>query len=593
MRHTPILAALALLLGCATAPPTQPPLEDASAGLEALSEAFWEESMRHSPTWATHLGDRRYDGLLDDNSQAERDRHLSATRDFLRTLDGLDASQWLPEEQITADVLRFALETDLASEVCQSHRWRVDQLAGPQVRLPQLAQSHTIRTPAEAWTLVSRYRQTSAHLQTHVAHLRSGLAQGYVAPRINVERVIRQLDAQLSVPPSESPYAQLARRQVDERGLRDEALVGPEGRGWREAVRAAIEESVYPGLATYRAFLKAELLPEAREAVGVSEIPEGARCYAARIRQSTGLSKGADEIHALGLAEVARIEGELLALIGQEGGEGIEVYLQGLGGQEGQHTTDPAELVRVNEALVARARSRLSEAFGRLPGTPLEVKAIEAFRARDAPAAYYHSAPAGGARPAIYYINTHRPETRPLYTMAALAFHEAVPGHHLQIALANENAALPRFQREIGQTAFVEGWALYSEGLAWELGLYETREERLGALSYEMWRAVRLVVDTGVHARGWSRQRALRYLMAHTGKYEEEAANEIDRTITWPGQALAYKIGQMEIQALRAEAEAALGARFDLKAFHDEVLCHGAVPLTTLRRLIEAWIVSV
>jgi uncharacterized protein (DUF885 family) len=220
------------------------------------------------------------------------------------------------------------------------------------------------------------------------------------------------------------------------------------------------------------------------------------------------------------------------------------------------------------------------------------VKAIEDFRDKDAPAAYYYSAPDDDSRPAYYYVNTYQPETRLLYKMAALAFHEAVPGHHLQIALTSENGALPVFQRHVGQTAFVEGWALYAEHLADELGLYQTPEEKLGALTYEMWRAVRLVVDTGLHAKGWTRDQAIEYMVSHTGHRREEATNEVDRYITWPGQALAYKIGELEIRRLRDEARQKLGGRFDLAAFHDHVLRSGAVPLTTLRHEIEAWVAA-
>ncbi len=281
------------------------------------------------------------------------------------------------------------------------------------------------------------------------------------------------------------------------------------------------------------------------------------------------------------------------ALVRSAGGGALPEYLKTIAARKDQYAADAAALLEVNRELMARAMRALPRAFGRLPKTVIEVKAIEDFRARDAPAAYYYGAPQDASRPAYYYVNTDRPEVRLLYKMPALAFHEAVPGHHLQIALASENTALPVFQREMGHTAFVEGWALYAEGLADELGLYRTADEKLGQLSYEMWRAVRLVVDAGLHTKGWTREQAIDYLVAKTGHRREEAENEVDRYIIWPGQALAYKMGELEIRALRRTAQQTLGEKFDLRAFHDRLLAHGAVPLDVARRVVEAWIAEV
>ena len=280
----------------------------------------------------------------------------------------------------------------------------------------------------------------------------------------------------------------------------------------------------------------------------------------------------------------------MASVVKAAGGGELPAYLEAISKRKDQYLPDSAGLLEYNRELMARAMRALPRAFGRLPKTIIEVKAIEAFREKDAPAAYYYEAPQDGSRPAYYYVNTFRPDTRLLYKMPALAFHEAVPGHHLQIALAAENTGLPTFQREVGLTAFVEGWALYAEGLADELGLYRTADEKLGQLSYEMWRAVRLVVDSGLHAQGWTRQRAIDYLVARTGHRVEEATNEVDRYITWPGQAVAYKIGELEIRKLRNEAQKTLGERFDLRGFHDVLLSHGAVTLATARRLVEAWV---
>ncbi len=568
-----VLAA-GLVAACGGAPATDTP----SSALARLGEEFWAEQMHASPVWATFIGDRSREGELDDVSSAAVQRHLDVFAGLAARLETLDRAALAPGEGVTADVLGAELRGALDTARCKTWLWQVDQLSGPQVWLGELPNAHVLTEERSGGGLVARYGQVPRLLRDHVANLRAGLAAGYVAPRINVERVVRQLDEMLAQPPEGSPFA----------------AVPEQAQGaWRAALLPAVRDAVYPALRAYRAFLADEVLPKAREAVGVGSIPDGAACYEALIRAHTGLDGKPEDIHALGLAEVERIGAEMRALLAETGREGdVAAWLAALERDPQQYLATEGALLEHNTALVARAQAALPQVFGRLPQGEVKVKAIEAFRAKDAPAAYYYSAPRDGSRPAYYYVNTFQPETRLLYKMAALAFHEAVPGHHLQIALANENAGLPEFQRHVGQTAFVEGWALYAERLSGELGLYGTAEEKLGALTYEMWRAVRLVVDTGLHAKGWSRDQAVDYLISNTGHRREEAVNEIDRYIIWPGQALAYKMGELEIRRLRDEARQALGDRFDLREFHDRVLRHGAVPLPTLRREIRAWIAA-
>ncbi len=565
---------------------------EASRALERIGDDFWNEQLRASPTFATYLGDRSRDAELDDASEEEVARHRDALTGFLKRVEALDLAALRPDERITADVLRVELSTSLGSEVCRSWRWSVDQLGGPHVFLAELPNYHTISEPEHAQTLAIRFRSAKKLFDEQIANLRRGLSEKRVASRINVERVLKQLDEQIATPPEKSPYgrtaATLPATWTDEqRRTAETDLLG------------AVRDSVYPGLKAYRDVLRKEVLPRARAGVGVSELPDGTACYAARIKQYTGLESSAEELHRLGLSEVERLQGEMREIVAAKGsgpGAGakakvdLRAWFEARAKAKDQRLASAEALLAYNRDLVARATAALPKAFGRLPKTPIEVKAIESFREKDAPAAYYYSAPKDGSRPAYYYVNTYDPASRPLYNMAALAFHEAVPGHHFQIALANENGALPEFQRQLGQTAFVEGWALYAEGLAGELGLYRSDEERLGAMNYELWRAVRLVVDTGMHAKGWSREKALRYFLANTGHTKIEAANEIDRYILWPGQALAYKVGQLQIREMRYEAERSLGERFSLPAFHDRLLSHGGVPLSTARSDIERWI---
>lgn len=596
-----LLCAAALTLSACAADTTRRPAmetvpaalhqEDASAALQSLGQDYWAALMRRYPTWATHMGQRQYDELLYDASPEAIEAHNEELRAFQRRLEALDLAALSPQERITAEVLSEELRAALSYEVCQDWLWKVDQLSGPQLSFAELPNGHPLTAPEHAWTLVARYEAMGPALKQYVANLRQGLAQGLVAPRINVERVIRQLEALLMTPSAQSPWMVLPMKQLQRRGLDPAQMAGPRGEPLEAALLQATEAHIYPGMRELLWVLRGEVLPAAREQVGVSALPMGAACYEARKRGSTGSEQSAAQIHQVGLQEVARIQQEMIELLGDElQGQPLADWLAKLGGSTEQGFASREALLDYNRQLVARAQAELPRAFDRLPATPLEVRALEPFVEKDAPAAYYYGAPRDGSRPAIYYVNAYQPQKRPRYTMAVLAFHEAVPGHHLQIALASEQEDLPLFQREVGQTAFVEGWGLYAERLAGELGLYRDRDEKLGALVYEMWRAVRLVVDTGMHTQGWSRQKALDYLMEHTGKDIGEASNEIDRYIVWPGQALAYKIGQLEILALRQEARQALGERFSLPAFHAAVLGSGAVPMPTLRRMVRAWI---
>lgn len=555
-----------------------------SARLARLGAELWEEQMRSSPVWATFLGDRRFDDELGDPSEKERERSRAAKERMLAEARSIDRAALSADERITLDVVDHLLGTALATEAaCRTWSWSVDQMYGPQVWIAGLPQRHLVKEWRHAESLLARYLEVDGYFAAHVENLRTGMREGRTAARVNVERVLKQVEEQLAVAPEESTWV------TDALAALPADIAEDRRQAYREGLIAATRESIHPALSLYRDFLRDELLPKARPDTGIGAFPGAAACYAARVRQETGTGKTPDEIHALGLAEVARIQREMRSIAGLPEGAPLRPWFDALARRGDAFPASREAVLEHNRKLVARAQAALPRAFGRLPETAIEVTALEPFREKDAPAGYYQSAPKDRSRPAFYYSNTYRPETRPLWNMAALAFHEAVPGHHLQIALSEENAAIPEFQRRLGQTAFVEGWALYAERLAGELGLYETPEEKIGALNYEVWRAVRLVVDTGLHAKGWSRERALAYFLENTGHTEGEAANEIDRYLMWPGQALAYKMGELEILEMREQAKRTLGPRFDLRAFHDRLLSHGAIPLSAARRDLREW----
>ncbi len=552
--------------------------------LKQISDAFWQQTLQDSPVWATFIGNRQFDENLPDLSPLVIQKETDAYQSLLARLQKLDQSQLAREEQITSDVLFQELKSTVECTQCKNWLWVVDQLDGPQVNFAELPNHHTILSLRDAQNLIKRYQKMKGFYEQHIANLKAGMLQGYLSAKINVELVIKQLNRQINETPEKSPYYEISHHLPSK--LSNEQ---------KEQIKAdlllSIKNHVYPGLLAYRNFLQKDLLVNARDDVSVSSIPQGQACYTALIRKYTGLKLSAEEIHQLGLREVTRIKTEMNKLIHASNPNlDLPLYKKMLLQKNKEHPPSRKDLLVYNQRLVTKAQTVLPRAFTQIPKTPIEVKSIEAFREQEAPAAYYYEAPSDNSRPAFYYLNTYEPENRSLYSMPVLAFHEAIPGHHLQIALANENKSLPEFQRQLGQTAFVEGWALYAEGLADELGLYENMDEKMGALNYELWRALRLVIDTGIHYKKWPRQKALQYLAEQTSLPETEVVNEIDRYIVWPGQALAYKIGQLEIMQVRREAELKLGRKFSLTAFHDRLLQFGALPLPTMRRNMENWV---
>lgn len=552
--------------------------------LKQISDDFWTYSIKSAPTWATYIGEHQYDNLLPDISKNGLRQRSQSSGLLAEKLKEIDITTLDAKEKLMYDALNYQFDTIKLAQHCKTELWVVDQLNGPQVWMAELPNHHAIRSTKDALNLASRYHNFEGYMNDHINNLKMGLIQGYTSPKKNVQMVINQLDRQLNVPVIESPFVDLKI---------DSSFSSASKESITKEIAFAAENKIYPALAKYSKFLKTNVLPHARAASGVSNLPNGKTCYQALIKTHTGLDISPQRIHALGIAEVKRIKDGMEKLIQKEHPHiSTASYIQQLRNSKSQFVTTKQALINHNEALLEKAQSKLGKMFSNFPKTPIAIKSIEAFREQEAPAAYYYEATGDPRSKAYYYLNTFEPKSRPLYNMAALAFHEAVPGHHFQIALANENKGLPEFQRKMGQTAFIEGWALYAESLAMELGLYETLEEKVGAYNYELWRALRLVVDTGIHAFGWSREQAISYLAKETALPEGEVENEIDRYIIWPGQALAYKIGQLTISEMRRDAKDALKEKFSLKAFHDELLSYGALPLSTIKQNMQAWVAA-
>ncbi len=535
---------------------------NASADLRALCEDFWEHSLRENPTWATYLGDFRYNDRLTDISEAGRARRLDAAKGFLARLGRIDTAYLTGPERVTAEILRIQLEDSI--EEYRHRLWQisVDQLSGPQAEFPQLMNYHPLDDEAG---LLARFRAFPVHIDQYLENLRSGAREGRTAVRPAVERVIGQIRGMLAKPPEASPFAA------------------------RPAFVPAIRDSVYPAYRKMLEYLEGEYLPKSRERdVGIWAIPGGDEAYLFLARHHTSTDLPPEEIHIMGIEELRKIRREMEAIAGGD----PRAFADRLKKDHKSFYSSGDEIMAGARRHLERAAAALPRCFRRLPRAGCEVKAIEPYREKDAPGAYYYAPDEKMTRKGIFYVNTCDPGSRPRFTMPALAFHEAVPGHHLQIALAMELENLPKFRRHGGATAFIEGWALYAERLADEMGLYEDDLSRFGMLTYQAWRAARLVVDTGIHAKRWTRRQAIDFFLENVALSEGEVLNEIDRYIIWPGQALAYMVGQREIMALREEARLALDNGFDLAEFHDTVLRNGAVPLKTLRRLVGDWIAS-
>jgi uncharacterized protein (DUF885 family) len=566
---------------------------DAHDELTALADEYWDGMMAAFPSSATLLGDHRFDDRIEDHSAEAEDGLRASWSDLVRRADGLAAADGgggggdglSAEDRVTLSLLRNELATGVAGLELRLAELRSDQMDGVHAEYLTAAPELNAPTPESARALVDRHRQVGRALDQAVERFRAGLAAGRTPARLVIERSIRQLDGYLATDLSDDPYVTFDGPPVGDPGW-DAAAE----EAWRDDLAAAARDHVRPGYQRYRDALQEELLPAARpdDRCGVSWLgDDGAEIYRTLIRQHTTLDDlGADEIHDIGLAEVERLRDEY-ATVGERlfGTTDVDDVFRRLRDDPALRYATGDEVMADARTLVDAATARMGDWFGRLPQEPCTIEAVPDFLAPDAPSAYYWPPAADGSRPGAYYVNQHEPSDRTRYEMAATAFHEAIPGHHLQLTIANELDHLPRFQRlSWGNTAFVEGWALYTERLADEMGLYRDDMDRIGMLAADSWRSCRLVVDTGLHARGWSRQRAVDYMVANAPVGLEEIAVEVDRYVAIPGQALGYKVGQLEIQRLRAAAEARGG--FDIKAFHDRALGSGSVSLPVLRELV-------
>lgn len=575
--------AIASMFSPSSLPAAAAQSNDAAKALHELFASEWDYWMEQYPTWASTLGDRRWNDKWEDRSlEAIEKRH----RHDLEVLQKL--ARIARDALSAADRLNYDLfDKDYRNDV-EGHRFRwylipLNQRGGIQTA-DELSDALRFETVKDYEDWLARLAALPVYMRQTVALMRAGIEARMLLPKVVLGRIPAQIDHQIVADPKQSPfYKPFARFSA--------AIPESERARLGAAAARAIEQSVVPAFRELKEFFVKEYLPASLDRVGIWQLPDGAAMYAhfARIHTSTPLAP--KEIHDIGLAEVKRIRAEMEKIIERVGYAGsFREFIAFLRSDRKFYYQSPDELLEAYRALTRRVDPLLVKLFKKLPRMTYGVEPIPANIAPDTTTAYYRSPAADGSRAGTYFVNLYRPETRPKYEMMALSLHEAVPGHHLQIALAMEQDALPNFRRYGGHTAFMEGWGLYAEALGDELGLYDDPYSKFGQLTYEMWRAARLVVDTGVHHMRWDRRQAIDYLLENTAKQELDVVNEVDRYITWPGQALAYKIGQLKISAIRARAERTLGAKFDVRAFHDALLEEGALPLDVLEGKMDAWI---
>jgi uncharacterized protein (DUF885 family) len=549
--------------------------------IDELSDRFWEAILENNPTTATVYGDERYDDRLEDPSPAGRAKVRALMERTKAEAEAIPTDGLSIEDRITRDMLVVIGELGIEEDEQGTHRLRVvDQIGGPQTLLPQLCQFQRADTPERLERFLARLRAYRGYMDANIGILHEGIESGLTAPRIVADRTVQQLERLLAIPIEEAIVPSMAQVASD---------------ADRERVREVVRDVVYPADAAFLEALRGDYLKATRVEPGLWSAPSGDTLYRTQIRAWTTLDLDPRDVHQIGMDELEATNAGRREIARNAGfGDDVRAYRASL-------AADPDNTPKSKDELIARAREDIDRAmavaprfFGARPRAGLEVKPVEEFKEKDAPFAYYFPPSTDGSRPGIYYANGYDLPSRKYSRLASTTYHEAVPGHHFQIALEMENPNLNTFRR-LGSRmvggAYVEGWGLYSEKLADEMGLFRNDAERFGMFDAVAWRAARLVVDTGLHALRWERQQSIDFLL-EAGLSETDAVIETDRYIAWPGQALTYMIGCREIVRLRAEIAARDGSAFDLKAFHDAVLGHGSLPLATLSRELPNWVAT-
>ncbi len=557
-----------------------------SERLKRFFDLYWRTQLLESPEDASYLGNLEFGDRLGDLSPETIAFVQRITHQELAALDSIARSRLLPAEQVNYDLLHWRLEREIEGETFHGEYLQINQLGGPHQAIGDLLTTMPTRTVKDYEDRLARLRAFPLLFDQTIALLEKGRAAGITPPKVTLRDVPEQFEGLLTADPLKSPVLE-SFTQIPE------AIPAADRERLRREASQIFNESVAPVLRKLRDYLVKTYIPGARESIAMSDLPDGRAWYAYKVRSFTTTDLTPEQIHQLGLSEVKRIRGEMDTLIAATGFKGsFEEFSRFLRTDPRFFYDKPEDLVAGYRDIAKRIDPGLVKLFGKLPRLPYGVIPVPSYSAKSQPKAYYSAGSLAAGRPGYFYANTYDLKSRPKWAMESLTLHEAVPGHHLQISLAQELEDVPEWRRYDNYTAFAEGWGLYAESLGSELGLYQDPYSKIGQLSAEIWRAIRLVVDTGIHAKGWTRQQALDYGKANSPRPEHEIEVEVDRFIVMPGQAVAYKVGELKIKELRAYAEKELGPKFDLRAFHDHVLGGGQLPLALLEKNIKEWVAA-
>ncbi|MBT8087915.1 MAG: DUF885 domain-containing protein [Gammaproteobacteria bacterium] len=585
------LAVALLLVGCsdrAQQAATEPTTEDASVVLHQLFEEHFERTLEMNPTYATFIGDDRYNDRLANSTSPE---YLAASeamdREFVERLQAIDRDALGYQDRISYDLFRINREQSLASYQFPSHLQPLNQfysLTSSFVQLGSGSGVHPFRTVKDYEDFLSRADDFATNIDQVIENMREGMQRGVVQPRILMEKLVPQLESQIVDDAEASGFYSPVRSMPEDFSAADRERL-------EAAYRHKIMNTIIPSYQRLDNFIGDEYLGAARETVGLYALPNGDEWYAYLVKRYTTTDMTPEQIHKVGLDEVERIKGEMHWVMDEVGFEGdLDDFIDFVNNDEQFFFDDAESLIQGYRDMTNRIGELSKNLFDIFPRTPFEVRRVEPFRERSAAGGSYRAGTADGSRPGVFYANAYDLRARHKWAMESLFLHEAIPGHHFQIMIQRENEDLPRFRRYGGFTAYSEGWGLYAESLGKELGVFTDPYQYFGGLNAELWRSIRLVVDTGIHAKGWTRQQVLDFMYANSAVAEARAVSEAERFMAIPGQALAYKVGQLKIREIRNDAEARLGARFDVRGFHREVLKDGAMPLSMLETKIDRWV---
>jgi uncharacterized protein (DUF885 family) len=556
-----------------------------SKALSTLLQDIWQDRLRHSPEFASLIGDKRYNDQLTDYSVKEVNASLQRGLDYIQRLGAIDTTGLSDQEKLSSELMLRSLID--AQQGAKFKEWEmpVSPIFGFQTRLADLVGQLSFESVKDYDDYIERLKKVPVQFSQVMTNLQLAVDEGRMPPKESLEKALDQTQGIADQKAEESVFAQPLKNFPKTVPAADQKRIATD-------LMAVIQTQVLPTYQRFAKFMKAQYVPNGRKDPGVWAMPNGDAYYAYRIRQTTTLDKTAAQIHQIGLDEVKRDEAEMLAIVHQLGFPDLKNFRTALAGNPKEHPQSKDALIDTYKGYLAQMQPRLPELFGRLPKAQLEVVAMPEFAEKNSPMAYYNQGTADRSRPGRVDVNLYNFAGRSLATVESVAYHEGIPGHHLQISIAQELTGLPEFRKYQEYTAFVEGWALYSERLGKDIGFYKDPYSDYGRLDNDIWRAIRLVVDTGVHSQHWTRQQMVDYFHDHSSLDETNVQSEVDRYVAWPAQALGYKIGQLKILELRDRAKTALGSKFDIKAFHDQVLGSGALPMDVLEQRVDAWIAA-